>query len=131
MQNEMNMWSSVHTPTDEQIEAMGGSEHVCYLKDIKPDLFDETASMDENSDTVKLANTLLDFAQNHNFNIVQPGGSLAFQFVLGSEYTKRRRKIKISIYYALSKRQAVEYINDEGDIEKRSIFKHITFQQMK
>jgi len=109
------LWCSPHKPLPEQ------GEGFFMLGDVNPELqqrLNNTSA--EVKELYALAKELLEFAQRGKFDLFQPGGSPAFQFILGNLASNS----PIRIFYAHSERVSVEKTLPDGRVEKTSVFKH-------
>ena len=120
------LWCSPHTPTEEQMKSLDGLLHL--LENQSPELQDRLSNMSYNDDLSDLAWDLISVAQKGNYILVQPGGSPAFQCMLG-------RSIAISnevdgeneapeVIYSFSKRVSKDIPQEDGTIKKISLFHH-------
>ena len=109
------IWASPHKPTKEQMESIEGKleflpEHLQNQINNCPDSTRELEA---------LAEKLLQYTgENENF-LFQPGGSPAFQFILG----KNRGFRPVKIFYAYSERVSRDIPQEDGSIKKISSFK--------
>ena len=124
------LWASAHMPTEEQINDFKNNE-VIYLKDDFNAL--QEALNNTPCDTEKLKHLACDLISYCRFNaidfIVQPAGSPAMQFVLGSEL-KHLKTFDINhqlpkVMYAHSERISHDELQKDGSIKKISFFKHL------
>lgn len=115
------LWCSPHQPTKEQ-----GANYI-LLKDVNPELFQKLINSPDNRDELeKLAEKLIVFAEKNNYEIYQPAGSPAFQFVLG--YLSYPTQIKFN--YAHTERESEDVPQEDGTIKKISIFRHKKFIEL-
>jgi len=70
-------------------------------------------------------NYILNLYKNDFIYIVQPAGSPAFQFVLGSVANNYKN---VEILYAHSERVSEDVVQPDGTIKKISSFKHVCFE---
>lgn len=119
---EKFIWASAHKPTPEQIQELGGE--ISYLPVELQEKLNNTPSTGEG--LVKVAIELLKYATDWKAILVQPGGSPAFQCVLGSMDTAENGFF-VRIMYAHSERVSNDEPQADGSIKKVSVFKHIKF----
>ncbi len=126
------LWASPHKPTEKQLEDLGTVE---YLEDINPNLFGRLVDSPSNREGLyELAEDLLSFAQEAGYDVYQPAGSPAFQFILGRviattlpdhmgglSYSYQGVNIK----YAHSKRVSFEVTDPDGSVKKTVVFNHL------
>ena len=118
------LWCSVHVPTEEQIKELTNAGDIYYLKDIDPELQDKINNCPKDKlELSKMADDLGEYTRY--YLIVQPGGSPAFQFMLGHclSYDVSWDRV----LYAHSERVSVDKAQPDGSIIKTSVFKHIKF----
>lgn len=127
------IWCSAHTPSAEQVEELNSSwgmeGDLVMLKDIYPNVqtFLNNCS-DSYTDMLETAKDLHDIAMKDNAVLVQPGGSPAFQYVLGKV---RMTSLHMStVLYAHSERVSTDAHGVDGIVKKTSYFKHIKFIQV-
>lgn len=117
-----NLWASPHSPTPEQIEK---ARKFVFLKDVNPDLLDRLIDCpDEANHLYDLAELLLDFCREENYNLYQPAGSPAFQFALGFVSKDYR---DVLVCYSHSDRKSSEEIQPDNSVKKVSIFEFKKF----
>ena len=130
MKTLKNIWCSIHQPTAEQLEELG---NVAMLQKLNPELqakLNNTPSTKEG--LYKLAEELLVVCKGYD-NIVQPGGSPAFQYCLGIQAMSELPNniggtyflYAVSVKYAHSVRASEDILQDDGSIKKISVFKHL------
>ena len=73
----------------------------------------------------KLIEYLIKLYPNCNIVIVQPSGSPAFQYSLGSIADNYKN---IETLYAHSERVSEDVVQPDGTIKKLSVFKHVCFE---
>ena len=115
------LWASPHKPTNEQVSSLG---KVVLLQDINPTLQANLSSQELDTDLNKLALELIAFAVLHEFVIVQPGGSPAFQLTLGKRLTSIPVVDRPSVMFSFSKRVSQDIPQENGTVKKVTIFKH-------
>ncbi len=117
---KMKLWASPHTPLPEQGEGfvllsqMGeeGAELQAQLNNTPAD----TGVLEE------LAKKLLKFAESNSADLYQPGGSPAFQAVLGRVHLSLNSTV--GVFYAHSVRESKEEKLPDGSIKKVAVFRH-------
>lgn len=123
------IWCSVHTPTTEQLEELESwldEGELLYLKDINPVLFDTLVNSPSMSyELLGLAKTLHELAREMNAILVQPSGSIAFQYMFGK--VAMTNFYVTSVLYSHSKRVSEDVPQEDGSVKKISIFKHECF----
>ena len=123
------IWCSVHTPTTEQLEELESwldEGELLYLKDINPVLFDTLVNSPSMSyELLGLAKTLDELAREMNAILVQPSGSIAFQYMFGK--VAMTNFYVTSVLYSHSKRVSEDVPQEDGSVKKISIFKHECF----
>ena len=125
------IWCSVHTPSAEQIAELksawwGMEGELVMLKDIYPstqEFLNNCSS--EYDELVQNARDLHEIARSQNAVLVQVGGSIAFQYVLGK--MRMTNLLMTSVLYAHSERVSEDIPQDDGSVKKISIFKHKCF----
>ena len=127
------IWCSAHTPSAEQVEELNSSwgmeGDLVMLKDIYPNIqaFLDNCS-DSYEDMLETAKDLHDIAMKDNAVLVQPGGSPAFQYVLGKV---RMTSLRMStVLYAHSERVSQDLLMEDGSVKKISSFRHVKFIQV-
>ena len=125
------IWCSVHTPSAEQIaelqSAWGMEGELVYLKDIYPSLQEFLNNCtDSYYDLIQHAKDLHEVARSEYAILVQPGGSQAFQYVLGKIAMTNLHKN--AVLYAFSERVSEDIPQEDGSVKKVSYFKHKCFQ---
>ena len=119
------LWCSVHQPTKEQQAELTQLGQLVYLKDVFPSLQESINNCPP--DRPALSRLAIDFAQLAltGYTIVQPGGSLLFQFMLG----QAAQDVSMSdrFLYAHSERISVDVAQSDGSVVKTSVFKHLGF----
>lgn len=117
------LWCSTHTPTKEQMTELKSMGSVEFLKDVFPSLQERLNNCPADRQRLyQLANDLHDVTRDEDYILVQPGGSPAFQFILGKELPKYRE-----VLYAHSQRVSEDVPQADGTIKKVSTFKHLGF----
>jgi hypothetical protein len=127
------IWCSAHTPSAEQIaelkSAWGMKGDLVMLKDIYPNVqeaLNNTSS--EYDELLNLAKDLHEIARSEDAVLVQPGGSPAFQYILGKV---RMTSLHMStVLYAHSERVSTDAHGVDGIVKKITYFKHIKFIQV-
>ena len=130
MSNKKNIWCSIHQPTPEQLKELG---NVVLLQDLNPELqgkLNNTPSTKK--ELFSLAVELLVFCGDYD-NIVQPGGSPAFQYHLGIAASEQVPacdggfifKYDVLVRYSHSARVSEDIPQADGSVKKVSIFKHL------
>ena len=131
MKTKKYLWaSSVHKPTEEQLSELLAQGTVDYLNDVSPQLADKLANCPADRDQLKaLARKLVNLALNTDCILVQPGGSPAFQYLLGVENAEAYAcgEYVKDVIYAHSERASVEVEQADGSVVKTSVFKHVKF----
>jgi hypothetical protein len=127
------IWCSSHTPSVEQVAELysvwGMEGSLIALKDIYPNIqtFLDNCS-DSYGDMLETAKDLHDIAMKDNAVLVQPGGSPAFQYVMGKV---RMTSFRMStVLYAHSERVSTDTPGVDGIVKKTSYFRHIKFIQV-
>jgi hypothetical protein len=127
------IWCSIHTPSVEQVAELysvwGMEGSLIALKDIYPNVqaFLDNCS-DSYEDMLETAKDLHDIAMKDNAVLVQPGGSPAFQYVLGKV---RMTALRMStVLYAHSERVSEDIPQEDGSVKKVSVFRHAKFIQV-
>lgn len=114
----------VHNLTPAQIEELSKLGKVELLKDVKPGLFDQLSNCPGVASELEiLASNFLAVTDNYR-HVVLPIGSPAFNAILnvmGGENFKNK------CLYAHSERKSVEKINEDGTVQKQTIFEHQYF----
>lgn len=111
------LWCSPHQPLTEQ------GEDFIMLKHINPDLFQKIINTPEDIDEMRgLAYDLSTYAHEMGYNIYQPAGNPAFQFILGQLLATHFENV--SVFYAYSERVSMDEIQPDGTVKKVSVFKH-------
>jgi hypothetical protein len=122
------VWCSAHTPTTEQVKELTNNfkSALVFLKDLSPELQEKLNNTpSEKEELIKLAHDVYNLTAHHSVDyIVQPGGSPAFQFILGSI---REDRMGAQMLYAHSERVSVDQHQEDGSIVKTSVFKHVKF----
>jgi hypothetical protein len=128
------LWCSPHQPTIEQLSSLEGE--LFYLKDVYPSLMERIVNCPDNrGELYELAEDLFMFSLG-KYELVQPGGSPAFLFALGtvSVADDGARQglwgILFDIRFAHSERVSEEAIQPDGSIKKISTFKHLGWIKM-
>lgn len=126
------LWCSPHQPTMEQLSSLEGE--LFYLKDVNPSLMERIVNCPDNGrELYKLAEDLFMFSLG-KYELVQPGGSPAFLFALGTVSVADDRQglwgILFNIRFAHSERVSEEAIQPDGSIKKISTFKHLGWIKM-
>lgn len=127
------IWCSSHAPRLEQVEELysewGMHPHLITLRDINPSLQDALNNCPDNYDELlQLAIELHEIARKENATIVQPSGSLAFQYVLGK--VRMTKLLVTPVLYAHSERVSEDIPQEDGSVKKISVFKHLKFVQV-
>jgi hypothetical protein len=124
-----SVWCSAHTPTEQQVNELTNNfkSALVFLKDVNPELQEKLNNTP--SDRVELftlANELFNVAARIEADyIVQPGGSPAFQFVLGT--VREERVLAPQMLYAHSERVSTDEVHPDGTVLKTSVFTHVKF----
>jgi hypothetical protein len=127
------LWCSVHTPSAEQIaelqSAWGMKNELVYLKDIYPSTQEFLNNCSSNyEELLQYAKDLHEIARSEDAVLVQPGGSPAFQYILGKV---RMTSLHMStVLYAHSERVSEDMPQEDGSAKKVSYFKHMQFIQV-
>ena len=116
-----SLWCSAHSMTPDQ----EWGKNIFMLKDVNPGLHEKLLNCpSDKEELMNLAISLLEYAKKNEISyILQPAGSLAFQFRLGicaPDYP-------VTIVYAHSERQSVDVDNGDGTVTKTSVFKHVAW----
>ena len=121
------LWASPHKPQSGQLKMLDGA--VYFLEEVHPELFDKICNMTFDTNIIKLADELLAYCLNNNYQVlVQPGGSPAFQATLGLLKAENNiNAMKLGICWSFSKRVSEDIPQDDGTIKKVAIFKHEGF----
>lgn len=124
------IWCSVHTPTTEQLEELQSwldeGDELMYLKDINPELFDTLINSPANNyELLGLAKALHELAREMSAILVQPSGSIAFQYMLGK--VSMTNFYVTGILYSYSERVSEDIPQEDGSVKKISIFRHKCF----
>lgn len=127
------IWCSVHIPTTEQLAELssvwGMEGNLVYLSDIYPSTQEFLNNCgNKYEDLLQYAKDLHEIARSENAVLVQPGGSLAFQHVLGKVAMTDLHKNPI--LYAHSERVSEDIPQEDGTVKKVSYFKHMCFVQV-
>lgn len=121
--SEKFLWCSAHTPTKEQLTELEARGSVEYLSNLFPELQERlNNSPSTRGGLFLLADDLHSLTRDEDYILVQPGGSPAFQFILGKELPKYRE-----VLYAHSQRVSEDVPQADGSIKKVSTFKHLGF----
>lgn len=111
------IWASVHTPFPEQGEGFlmlstfeGGEVLQKRLNNTSSDV----------SELEALASELCGLAIKEGGEVYQPGGSPAFQVILG----RKAKEMSVVLNYAHSVRDSIEEKLPDGTIKKVSVFRH-------
>jgi len=122
------LWCSPHQPTIEQLSSLEGE--LFYLKDVCPSLMERIVNCPDNrSELYKLAEDLFMFSLG-KYELVQPGGSPAFLFALGTVSVADDGARQGLFRFAHSERMSEEAIQPDGSIKKISTFKHLGWIKM-
>lgn len=130
---EKFIWCSVHTPSAEQLaelkSAWGMKGELIYLKDIYPSTQEFLNNCDADyTNLLQYAKDLHEIARSEDAVLVQPGGSMAFQYVMGKV---RMTSLHMStVLYAHSERVSEDIPQEDGTVKKVSYFKHMCFVQV-
>ena len=131
MKTKKYLWASpVHMPTQEQLVELLTDGHVDYLKEVRPELANKLANCPaDKAELDDMAQELLYLQKENRYILVQPGGSLAFQYQLGVRHSEKYLKGNYTgnILYAHSERASVDVPQADGSVLKTSVFKHIKF----
>jgi hypothetical protein len=124
-----SVWCSAHTPTEQQVQELTNNfkSALVFLKNLSPELQERLNNTpSEKEELVKLAHDVYNLMAHHCVDyIVQPGGSPAFQFVLGD--IREKRGLGPQMLYAHSERVSIDQHQEDGSIVKTSVFKHVKF----
>ena len=127
------IWCSAHTPSAEQVEELNSSwgmkGDLVMLKDIYPSTQEFLNNCtDDYEELLQYAKDLHEIARSEDAVLVQPGGSPAFQYVLGKV---RMTSLHMStVLYAHSERVSTDAHGVDGIVKKITYFKHIKFIQV-
>jgi hypothetical protein len=127
------IWCSAHTPSAEQVEELNSSwgmkGDLVMLKDIYPSTQEFLNNCtDDYEELLQYAKDLHEIARSEDAVLVQPGGSPAFQYVLGKV---RMTSLHMStVLYAHSERVSKDTHGVDGIVKKITYFKHIKFIQV-
>ena len=127
------IWCSAHTPSAEQIEELNSSwgmkGDLVMLKDIYPSTQEFLNNCSSNyEDLLQYAKDLHEIARSEDAVLVQPGGSPAFQYVLGK--VRMTSLHMSSVLYAHSERVSQDIPQEDGSVKKVSTFRHVKFIQV-
>lgn len=122
------VWASPHNPTPQQLEELNTEGEVSYLKEINSELFDRICDCPSHPQELKRLRAdltsqiyaLVNPLKEGIPTLVQPGGSPAFQFLLG----KSRASLILPVWYGHSKRVSEDRPQPDGTIQKFSVYKH-------
>ncbi len=114
-------WASAHKPTPEQLIELG---EVQFLPVELQEKLNNTPRV--LGELIALADEVLGYAYENKAILVQPGGSPAFQQVLGAQ-NHQEGGWGVSLWYAHSERVSQDELQADGSVKKISIFKHVTF----
>lgn len=124
------IWCSVHTPTTEQLEELQSwldeGDELMYLKDINPVLFDTLINSPANNyELLGLAKTLHELSREMDAILVQPSGSIAFQYMFGK--VAMTNFYVTRVLYSHSNRVSEDIPQEDGSVKKISYFTHQCF----
>jgi hypothetical protein len=118
---QLNLWASSHKNTPDQ----GVEGGFMYLPEDLQGALNQCPS--EVGELEHLGRVLLAYASGQEVEggydsvcLYQPGGSPAFQFILGQLALRSR----VSVAYAHSTRESVEEVLPDGGIKKVAVFRH-------
>jgi hypothetical protein len=126
--DKKKLWASAHKPSPEQ-----GTDFVFLEPGLQARL---NQTGDDPQELRALARELLNTAHNMEADIYQPGGSPAFQCLLGQEALEMatgyavagcrgvREPIEVGIFYAHSVRESTEEVLPDGSVKKVAVFRH-------
>lgn len=110
-----------HRLTDEQRESLLNDYELSFLEDENRELFLELCNTPCNHFELRdLADDLLEMSSEYDA-LLLPIGSPAFQVIFGQ---KSVNYPSMEFYFAHSERVSIEKKNEDGSVEKTSIFKH-------
>lgn len=123
------VWCSAHTPTEQQVSELTNNfkSALVFLKNLNPELQERLNNTpSEKVELVKLAHDLFNVMAHHCADyVVQPGGSPAFQFILGD--IREKRVLGPQMLYAHSERVSIDEVHPDGTVLKTSVFAHVKF----
>ena len=109
-----SVWCSAHTPTEQQVQELTSNfkSALVFLKDLNPELQERLNNTpSEKIELIKLAHELFNLTAHNSVDyIVQPGGSPAFQFILGS---LRDDRMAAQILYATWERVSIDEVHPD------------------
>lgn len=112
------LWCASHNPLPEQGEFI-------LLSELDPELAKDLANTPKDAALLRrLAERLLNLAADNWLDIYQPGGSPAFQFILGQVAAQTRHNPELGIFYAHSVRDSRDEVQPDGSVRKVSTFRH-------
>ena len=128
MNEKKKLWASAHRPSPEQ-----GTDFI-FLEPALQARLNQTG--DDPQVLRALARELLQTAHALGADIYQPGGSPAFQCLLGQEAQRMATgyrvvgcaggvdPVEVGIFYAHSERESKEETLPDGSVRKVSVFRH-------
>jgi len=129
--NNAYLWCSAHTPTQEQRFELESQGRLVILSEVNGELQAQlnNTPMDANELSL-LAKDLMHYASRvvGADYIVQPGGSPAFQAILGMRQRFNmdfESEEYVSLMYAHSERVSEDIPQADGTVKKVSVFKHL------
>lgn len=132
------IWASVHELLPQLREELSKRGDVIILADEMPRLYKWMCDSPENrNDVMILANNVITLLINQykdGIVLVQPSGSLLFQYCLGVVLTKRSMRnqdveddVFVGVMYSYSKRISEDVPQEDGSVKKVSTFRHEKF----
>jgi hypothetical protein len=122
-----SVWCSAHTPTEQQVQELTNNfkSALVFLKNLSPELQERLNNTpSEKEELVKLAHDVYNLMAHHCVDyIVQPGGSPAFQFVLGD--IREKRGLGPQMLYAHSERVSIDISLQACQVPKYLIRRHL------
>jgi len=125
------IWATPHQMTSEQLEELkqlfGEGVKIIGLADaIGMGVPDITASPDDPNKLRDLAVDFVNAVRRAGIDaVIQPAGSQAFQFMLGT--VVKELNVPIVVAYAHSERVGVNELQEDGSVKKTSFFLHKRF----
>ncbi len=135
------VWASSQKPSEEQLSSLKADGNVVFLKKEKPGLFTLLTNLEDYDDFYTLAKELIlacsEIATKFNVDnssvvLVQPGESLAFQFVLGMtiQHFKSKELWTPKIWYSHGRMIFVNRQISNNSVQQVEVFGHICWIQM-
>ena len=135
MEEKIYLWASIHTPAPIQREYLERTGKLVFLSELNEPLQEQLNNTPiEGVKLLKLAEDLLEFASSLRESkddpqtyIVQPGGSPAFQAMLGEVNTSPRYNQDHACWlmYSHSVRESEDIPQSDGTVKKVAVFKHM------